>query len=69
MKKQTQETIVKNRLERYGQINNLWAINNGLWRLGAVIHQLKKQGVKIEGEFLPTADGKISRIYNYKLIK
>lgn len=69
MKKPTQEQIVTMRLNRYGQINNLWAINNGMWRLGAIICELRKKGMKIEGEYLPNADGGQSKIYNYTLKK
>ena len=67
--KTTQQIIVLKRLEKYGQINNLWAINNGIWRLGAVINRLRNDGLKIEGGYLPKADGTQSKIYNYTLKK
>lgn len=69
MKKPTQVQIVENRLNRYGQINNLYAINQGIWRLSHVILLLREQGLKIEGEYLPSASGGQSKIYNYKLAK
>ncbi len=69
MKTISQIQKIKIRLERYGQVNNLWAINNGMWRLGSIICELRKQGMKIDGEYLPTADGKQSKIYNYRLVK
>jgi hypothetical protein len=68
MNKLTQQEIVEMRLKRYGQINNLWAMNNGIWRLSHVILLLRDKGLKIDGEYLPNADGGQSKIYNYKLI-
>jgi len=44
----SQEQRVMSRLEKYGKVNNLWAIQNGIWRLGARIFNLRSQGVKIK---------------------
>jgi len=69
MKKPTQEQIVEARLTRYGAINNLWAIDHHIWRLGAIICRLRVKGLKIEGEYLPNATGGLTKIYNYVLVK
>lgn len=44
----TQEEIVKEKLEKEGQVTNLWALQHGIWRLGAVIHDLRQKGLDIE---------------------
>ena len=34
---------VKNRVLETGSVDNLWAINNNILRLGAIIHKLKRR--------------------------
>ncbi len=48
MSKLSQKQIVGRELKSYGVITNLWAIKNGIWRLGAVIFDLRKAGWEIE---------------------
>jgi hypothetical protein len=62
----TQEQKVKDRLLEVGYVDNFWAINNYILRLGAIMCQLKKQGWDFVGEFGIGADKKN---YFYKLIK
>lgn len=50
-KKLSQKEVVLNRLFRYGRVDNFWAINNYILRLGAVIWDLKREGYKINGMF------------------
>lgn len=49
------------------QVNNLWAIRNHIWRLGAIICELKKDGYSFQGEYLRNKKGKLTKVYNYKL--
>lgn len=45
--KKTQEQTVKEALAQHGFVTNLWAIENYILRLGAIIHELRKQGIDI----------------------
>lgn len=49
MKTNTQEDKVKYILKTYGVINNFWAIENKILRLGAIIKNLRDDGINIEG--------------------
>ena len=50
--KKTQKQIVKERLEKYGVVDNYYFIDNRITtRLGAYIHTLRDEGMKIVGEF------------------
>ena len=49
--KKTQLQIVRERLERYGSVDNFWAIQHYILRLGARIDELRIEGMKIEGAF------------------
>lgn len=51
--KKTQKQIVWEKLRNDGEITNLWAIQNQIWRLGAVIKVLRDEGKEIDGDFLP----------------
>ena len=48
MKKQTQESVVLRKLKRDGKIRNLWAIQNRIWRLSAVVFNLRAEGHRID---------------------
>jgi len=48
MPKKTQKETVWKMLQDYGEIYNLWAFENGIWRLGAIIHKLRNEGKEIE---------------------
>ncbi len=65
MKKQTQAAIVRNRLERYGFIANKWAIQSGIWRLAAVIADLRAEGMGITTEY---GTKKVGRNTHYRLV-
>ena len=64
----TQQDIVLEKLIREGEVSNKWAIFNGIWRLGAVICQLKKAGWNIDGQF-EVKNGVTTKNYVYKYIK
>lgn len=49
--KKTQEQIVKEMLARCGFVTNFWAIENYILRLGAIIHELRKQGIDITSAY------------------
>lgn len=46
-----QKTVVKNRIREVGHVDNFWAIQNYILRLGAIIHTLRKEGMMLEGAF------------------
>ena len=48
MTKKSQKQIVLDKLQNEGEIYNLWALQNGIWRLGAIIHLLRNEGHNIE---------------------
>ena len=47
----TQEQRVIEHLNNYGEVDNFWAIENYILRLGAIIHSLRKKGYQINGRF------------------
>lgn len=50
--KKSQKQIVRERLEKYGIVDNYYFIDNRITtRLGAVIHTLRSEGMEIEGDF------------------
>lgn len=50
--KKSQKQIVWEKLRNDGEITNLWAIQNHIWRLGAVIKVLRDEGKQIDGDYL-----------------
>lgn len=60
----TQKQKVINRFNEVGYVDNLWAIDNYMLRLGAIIHDLKKDGLKFVGKF---GTGKNKKNYYYYL--
>jgi len=54
----TQREIVLKKLKNEGTITNMWAIQNGIWRLGARIAELRTEGLNIETEFNTRKVGK-----------
>jgi len=54
----TQREIVLKKLKDEGTITNMWAIQNGIWRLGARIAELRTEGLNIETEFNTRKVGK-----------
>jgi len=51
MKKKSQKQKVLERIHEVGYVDNFWAIKNYILRLGAIMYQLKEDGVKFEGKF------------------
>lgn len=51
MKKKTQREIIIDRLIEDGCVDNFWAFNNYILRLGAIIHGLREEGWSIGGQF------------------
>ena len=45
----TQKEKIVARLNKVGYVDNFWAIDNYILRLGAIIHQLSKGGLKTVG--------------------
>jgi len=66
--KQKQEDKVLAKLKTDGEVSNLWAIRNNIWRLGAIIHRLRAKGYDFQGGYLLDKKGKLTKVYNYKLI-
>lgn len=59
----TQKQKVINRLREVGYVDNFWAIQNYMLRLGAIIHDLTKEGwIFAERSF---GDGKEKKNYYY----
>ena len=50
----SQKSIVLAKLKSEGSISNLWAIQNGMWRLGAIIKDLRDEGFDIETDYQPS---------------
>jgi hypothetical protein len=68
-KQLSQSQKVVNMLSEFGEVSNLWAIKHYILRLSDIIFRLRQQGWQIEGEFLKDKNGKITKIFNYKLSK
>jgi len=52
--KNTQKFKVKAKLLNDGEIDNFWAMANvKTIRLGSIIHDLRKEGMEIDGDYLP----------------
>ena len=51
MEKLTQKQIVYNRIKEVGYVDNFWAIDNYILRLGAVIYDLIKGEMKFDCKF------------------
>ena len=49
--KLTQKEIVRNRILETGSVDNFWAIQNFILRLGSIIFDLRKEGMIISGKF------------------
>ena len=47
----SQKTKVKNRISEVGYVDNFWAIENYILRLGAIIHELRKDRMNLTGAF------------------
>jgi hypothetical protein len=50
-KGKTQEQKVRDRILEVGYVDNFWAIDNYILRLGAIVCQLRKSGIDIVGSF------------------
>lgn len=47
----SQKIKVKNRILEVGYVDNFWAIKNYILRLGAIVHELRKDGLVLDGAF------------------
>jgi hypothetical protein len=63
---QTEKVIA--RLMKYGQVNNFWAINNNILRLGAIMCTLRKEGWHFTGAFGRNMKKPIAMRNNYYYI-
>lgn len=61
----TQKQKVLNRLKETGSVDNFWAIQNYILRLGAIIHALTKEGYRFQDRSFGT--GKDRKNYSYSL--
>ena len=46
-----QRNKVIDRIEEVGYVDNFWAIENYILRLGAIIYSLRKEGIGFKGTF------------------
>lgn len=46
-----QKEKVKKRIEEVGFVDNFWAIENYILRLGAIVYELRKEGINLSGAF------------------
>lgn len=63
----TQSQIIKDKLVEDGRIDNKWAIEHYIWRLGARISDLRQSGWKIDGDF-KRVKGKKTKVFEYYLV-
>lgn len=56
--KKSQEEIVVEQLNRYGEISRNFCLKNYISRLSSIIFNLKKEGWKFEGQYRDYAYGK-----------
>lgn len=47
----SQEERVRERIKEVGYVDNFWAIENYILRLGAIVFKLRRDGMKLEGDF------------------
>lgn len=66
--KKTQCDVVRNKLEKEGEISNFWAFQNYILRLGARIKNLRDNGMQIIGSY-EMKKGKVTKNYIYRLVK
>jgi hypothetical protein len=64
----SQIALIKEILLRDGSVSRNWALSNYISRLGAIIWELKNEGMKIEGKWVKTAHGRDFVYYRIKEI-
>lgn len=47
----TQEQRVRERIAEVGYVDNFWAIENYILRLGAIVYSLRRGGMRLDGAF------------------
>ena len=47
----SQKTRVKNRISEVGYVDNFWAIENRILRLGSITHALRAEGINLTGAY------------------
>ena len=60
----SQKEIIRQKLRDEGEVNNKWCLDNGIWRLSAIILHLRRDGLNIETEFNTE---RVGRNTHYKL--
>lgn len=70
-RKRSQLDRVRDRIKETGSVDNFWAIDNYILRLGAIIHMLRKEGMFLEGYFGKELgkDTPLHKNYYYVLLK
>jgi len=66
--KKSQKQLISDRLIRYGEVSNIWAVNNKILRLSERIRELKQRGYNIE-TFYKEIRGRRERTASYRLVK
>jgi hypothetical protein len=64
--KLSQKQIIKSKLEKEGEVNNKWCLDNGIWRLSDIVLHLRSEGMEIDTEYGTERVGKNT---HYKLIR
>lgn len=64
MKKPTQRERVLAKLKADGEVSNVWAVQNHIFRLSERIRELKEEDWKIEAEYV---EG--TKTYSYRLVE
>lgn len=49
--KNSQRKIIERKLKEQGYVDNVWAFNNYILRLGAIIHELRQDGWEIDTNY------------------
>ena len=62
--KMSQKQLIKQKLLEKGEVDNLWCINNGIWRLSDIILRLRNDGLNIVTEYHPEQ----TKVCKYRLI-
>jgi len=70
MDKQSQRRIVEAMMKKDGYVrNDVCVLQKSIWRLGAIICEMRKDGWEIETDYLVKKDGNKGRTCIYRLSK
>lgn len=56
--KQSQIALIRDRLTKHGYVTRNWCLQRYISRLSSIIFYLKAKGMKIDGDFIKTRNGK-----------